>query len=129
MNQTTTNVVKRSAGAPEKIQQRAFAAPAVDIYENADELLLVADLPGVDKDELTIHFEKGQLTIEGRRKAGAEGAARAIEFRALDFRRTFSVPQGINAERIAADLAAGVLRVHLPKADALKPRQIPVKAS
>jgi HSP20 family protein len=123
-----TRLTKRSGDAAEKLQQRPFLTPAVDIYENADELLLVADLPGVAKDGVTIHFDKGQLSIEGQRTAPASGSVLAAEFRALDYRRSFAVPQGIDSDKIAAEMTSGVLRVHLPKAAALRPRQIHVKA-
>ena len=125
---TETRISKRDGDA-EKLQQRAFVTPAVDIYENADELLLVADLPGVGQDDVTVQFEKGQLSIEGRWTAAAEGAPLAREFRGRDYRRTFAVPQGIDSERISAEMKSGVLRVHLPKAQSLKPRQIRVSAS
>jgi HSP20 family molecular chaperone IbpA len=125
---TETTMRKRDDYA-EALDQRPRMAPAVDIYENADEVLLVADLPGVDKDSIDIRLEKGELTIEGKRRKAPEGSALAAEFRSLDFRRAFLVPRGINPEGIAADMANGVLRVHLPKAAALKPRQITVKAS
>lgn len=113
----------------EPVNQRPTVAPSVDIYENADEVLLVADLPGVGKDDILINLEKGLLTIEGRRVKAPEGSLLAAEFRAHDFRRGFTVPQGINPEGISAEVANGVLRVHLPKQAALKPRQIQVKAS
>ena len=112
----------------EKIEQRAVVAPAVDVFENDNELLVVADLPGVTQDKMSIHFEKGRLTIEGRRARPAH-SARIGEIEAADFRRTFLVPQGIDAERIAADLSQGVLSVHLPKHASVKPRRIEVKAS
>ena len=129
MSESKLNTVKRGTDAAERLQQRAFAAPAVDIYENADELLLVADMPGVATGDLRVHFEKGHLSIEGRRESGPDHNPVAAEFLPIDFRRTFAVPQGIDPEKISADLRSGVLRVHLPKADALKPRQIQVRAS
>lgn len=113
----------------EPLSQRPTVAPAVDIYENADEVLLVADLPGVNKDAITINLEKGLLTLEARRAKAPEGSVLAAEFRSLDYRRAFTVPQGINAEGINAEVSGGVLRVHLPKQAALRPRQIQVKAS
>lgn len=125
---TDTNLTKRTSDTGEKLQQRPLATPAVDIYENGDELLIVADLPGVAKDGVAVHFDKGQLWIEGHQGSAAEGSALAAEFRPLDYRRTFAVPQGIDADKITADMTAGVLRVHLPKAAALKPRQIQVRA-
>lgn len=118
----------RASDAPEKIEQRPTTAPLVDIYENADELLVVADMPGVANDKVTINFDKGQLTIEGRRGETTGSGLIAAEYRPLDFSRTFLVPQGIDTDKIEAELQHGVLRVHLPKSAALKPRQIQVKA-
>lgn len=123
---TEHNLTHRNESAPEKIQQRPAVAPAVDIYENAEELLVVADLPGVLQDHLSIRLEKGELTLEGRRSDAAElGSPQA---NLPDYRRSFLVPQGVDAEKISADLQGGVLRVHLPKSASLKPRQIPVSA-
>jgi HSP20 family protein len=122
MSTETKNISKRENDMPEKMAQRAAVAPAVDIFENKDELVILADLPGVTKDDLSIHFEKGHLTLEGRLKDFGP------DEEPFDYRRTFLVPQGIDAEKIGANLQHGVLRVTLPKPAALKPRQIPVRA-
>jgi HSP20 family protein len=117
-----------SAEKAEKIEQRPAIAPSVDVFENESELLVVADLPGVSQDRMSIHFDKGRLTIEGKRSTPA-WTARLTEAASADFRRTFLVPQGIDAEHITAELAHGVLSVHLPKHSSLKPRRIEIKAS
>ena len=114
-------MLKRPASAVEATTDRPAIAPAVDVYENKEELLLVADVPGVLKDDLAVHFEKGQLTLEAKRTAATGGDARGF-----DYRRSFLVPQGIDADKIVAELQNGVLEVHLPKAAALKPRSIPI---
>lgn len=111
----------------EAMQQRPFVAPLCDIYENESEVLLVADLPGVGSDGLELSFDKGQLTLEARRRAETARPV-AAEFRPVDYRRTFVLPDGIDASKIAAELEAGVLRVHLPKAAPLRPRRIEVRA-
>lgn len=113
---------------PEQVQERPWVAPRVDIYENDDEVLLLADVPGVARDSLTINLDKEQLTLEGRVTEESPGLALGCEFRSVDYRRSFIVPAGIDASKIAADLKDGVLSLHLPKSDALKPRQIAVKA-
>jgi len=119
---TETKMNKRENDLPEKMAQRATVAPAVDIFENKDELLILADLPGVQKEDLAIQFDKGHLTLEGRlREFGPDEEP-------FDYRRTFVVPQGIDAEKISANLQNGVLRVTLPKPAAMKPRQITVNA-
>ena len=119
---TETKMRKAENDLPEKMAQRAAVAPAVDIFENKDQLLIVADLPGVAKEDLAIHFDKGHLTLEGRLKDFAH------DEEPFDYRRTFMIPQGVDAEKISASLQGGVLRVTLPKPAAMKPRQIAVTA-
>lgn len=120
-------ISKRDAELAEAVQQRPAIAPAVDVYENKDELLVVADVPGVSREQMTIHLEKGKLTFEARREESKDGGLLAAEYRPYDYRRTFLVPQGIDADKIVAELDHGVLKVHLPKAAALKPRQIQIR--
>jgi HSP20 family protein len=119
---TETNIRKRESDMAEKLAQRPTVLPAVDIFENKDELLIFADLPGVSKDDLSINFDKGQLTLEGR------PSELGPDEEAFDYRRTFMVSQGIEADKITANLQNGVLRLTLPKPAAMKPRQIEVKA-
>ena len=125
---TRTSMAPRQPAAPEKFENRPEVAPAVDIYENDDEVLLVADLPGVEKDSLNIHFQKGELTIGGRRPE-PQATPLLNEFRVADYRRSFVVPQGIDADAISAELNQGLLRVHLPKQASMKPKQIQVKGA
>ncbi len=126
---TDRSLTNREQDRPETIQQRSALAPLVDIYENADQLLVVADLPGVAQDGQSINLEKGELTIEAKRTDAAQVGPSTDQGGLPDFRRTFLVPKGVDAEGISADLKDGVLRIHLPKAAALKPRQIPIKSS
>ena len=114
--------------APEQVQERPWVTPRVDIYENDNELLLLADVPGVAKDGLMINLDKEQLTIEGHLEEASPDEALGREFTSFDYRRSFAVPVGIDAGKISADLKDGVLSLHLPKSEALKPRQIEVKA-
>jgi len=118
MSTQTTMQQRREGNPAEKTAERPTYAPPVDIYENKDEILIVADVPGVTRDDLAIHFDKDELTIEAHRPAGSE--------QAFDYKRTFVVPRGIEPERIGANLVAGVLKLTLPKSAAMKPRQIAV---
>lgn len=99
-------------------------APPVDIYENVDEILVVADFPGVPTEALTVRLDGPELLIEGTQTA-PEGAMT----RSLRFSRAFRVPQTVDPERISAEMTHGVLRVHLAKSEAAKPKRIEVKAS
>ena len=123
-----TEMTNKGVDTPEPVQQRNWQAPPFDIYENKEELLLIADLPGVKTDQLKIHMDKNELTIEGLRTAAKHDHVLAQEFEVCDYRRTFVVPPGIDEEKIKAETKYGVLRLHLPKSEAVKPRQIQVKA-
>jgi len=108
--------------------QRGTIAPACDIYENKEEILLLADLPGVTPASLSIHLDKGELTVHARREVSAQHTSLiASEFRDADYQRRFAVPSGIDGAKINAELKDGVLHLHLPKSEALKPREITVR--
>lgn len=97
---------------------RQLALP-VDIYEGPEELLLLADLPGVEPDGLQVSFEAPELRIEGRRGTGDAASV---------YSRTFRVSEQIDANGISAELSAGVLKLRLAKAAHTKPRKIEVRA-
>ena len=113
--------------APEHVRQRQTVAPLLDVYENDDGLLLVADVPGARQDSVDVELEAGELTIRAQRAEEPAGTPLAAEHRPSDYVRTFAVPQGIDGARIEAQLSAGVLRVVLPRAASLKPRRIAVR--
>jgi HSP20 family protein len=92
----------------------------VDIYEGSDELLLLADLPGVEPEGLSVSYEAPELRIEGRRGAGDTAGV---------YTRTFRVSEQIDPNGISAELASGVLKLRLAKAAHTKPRKIEVRAS
>jgi HSP20 family molecular chaperone IbpA len=124
----TVEMTKKGVDKPELVQQRNWQAPLFDIYENKEELLLIADLPGVKTDHLQIHMDKNELTIEGLRTSAKHDHVLVDESPVCDYRRTFVVPPGIEETKIKAETKYGVLRLHLPKSEAVKPRQIQVKA-
>lgn len=121
-------MTKYDERAPERVQQRSTVAPRVDVYEDSNELLLLCDVPGVAKESVSIQLEKGQLTIEASRKDEIAGTPLIQEYRPSDYVRVFSVPQGIDSSKIDAQLSGGVLRLRLPKSEALKPRRIEVRS-
>lgn len=105
--------------------------PNVDIVEHAHELTVLAEMPGVTGDDIDISFENGALTIYG--KVGSrerEGVTHLLrEYGVGDFYRTFQVSEKIDAAAITADYANGLLTLHLPKTEAVKPRRISVEAN
>lgn len=124
------DVVKDGAGTnAARLEDRPAVRPRVDVFENDREYLVVADMPGVAKDAVEIHFEDGELRIQARREPAEKGSILAEEYRPADFRRAFAMPDGVDADKIAAELSAGVLRVHLPKSEVKRPRRIEVRAS
>ncbi len=124
-----TDLAKREESMPETNHEIPAVTPLVDIYENEDEILLHADMPGVVKDDIRVDIDNGKLTLTGTRKRATAGSAQWEEFGNVEYQRNFSVPQTIDADRINAVLKDGVLRLHLPKSEAAKPRQIEIKAA
>ncbi len=122
-------IAKQDEKNIEKTRELYEVTPAVDIYENDDEILLHADMPGVVKEDISVDIDNGTLSISGIRKLETEGAATYEEFSDLEYVRSFSVPQTINVEKVEAELKNGVLRLHLPKSEAAKPRQIEIKTT
>ncbi|MFU8769640.1 MAG: Hsp20/alpha crystallin family protein [Desulfotignum sp.] len=124
-----TEIAKRDEKNIEKTRELYEAAPAVDIYENEDEILLYADMPGVAKDEISVNVDNGRLSLSGIRKLETSGAASWEEFGDVEFVRNFSVPQTIDVEKVKAELKNGVLTLHMPKSEAAKPRQVEIKTA
>lgn len=122
-----TDITKREESMPERNRQIPALAPLVDIYENEDEILLHADMPGVKKQDISVNVDNGKLSITGMRHLKKAGVETWAEFGDVEYRRTFSVPQTIDVEKVNAELNDGVLRLHLPKSEAAKPRRIEIK--
>ena len=122
------SMTKAEKATPEMVESGRYIAPLVDIYENHDEILVIADFPGVVQDNVHINLNKDQLQLEGRVTFGDLGTPLVAEYTPVHFRRAFLVPKGIDGTKINAELKAGVLTVHLPKSESLKPRQIPVRS-
>ena len=104
-------------------------APAVDIYETPNELVVKADLPEVNEKDIDVRVENNLLTIRGERKF--EKSVNEDNFLRVErtygaFSRSFSLPNTVNAEAIGAQYKNGVLTVTLPKREESKPRQVKV---
>ncbi len=125
----STELVKRDDSTElENVNEKPTVRPAVDIFENDDEYLVIADIPAVSKDALTIHLDGERLTIEADVGDDIATDAVAREFRLMSYRRSFAVPDTIDRDKVSAELDCGVLHLHLPKAEAVKPRRITVRA-
>ena len=103
--------------------------PAVDIYETDQELVLVADMPGVDAKDLDIDLKDNTLSIVG--KVGTpetEGEYLLSEYRVGNYFRNFSISDMVDGSKISATLKDGVLKLILPKSPKAVPRKIPIAA-
>jgi HSP20 family protein len=103
--------------------------PAVDIYESAEALTLVADMPGVGPEDLGIDVHENKLTLRGT-VAIEEEKERVLlrEYGVGDYFREFTLGRAIDQSKIEATIRNGVLTLTLPKAEAIKPRKITVKS-
>lgn len=124
----STDMVKRENEELENVSERPSVRPPVDIYENKEEYLVVADLPGVNSDTLEINLDADRLTLTGKNVDEAAGSVVEREYRLFDYARTFQLPNVVDRAKVSAELKNGVLTLHLPKVDAVKPRRIEVKA-
>jgi len=126
----TTNITKRESDQTpvDRAQTRPVFQPRVDVLENKDEFVVVADLPGVAKDKLSIHVEREKMVLSGEvADAQPTWTPTYVEGHRGDWHREFRLPQGLDTEKVSADYKNGVLWVHLPKAAAVKPRSIQIK--
>jgi len=104
-------------------------APAVDISETPDELVVKADLPDVNEKDIDVRVENNLLTISGERKfekSVSEENFLRVERAYGSFSRSFSLPNTLNTDAVAAEYRNGVLTVTLPKREETKPRQVKV---
>ena len=123
------NIAKKEDKAIEKTRELRTAIPSVDIYENDNEILLHADMPGVKKDDVSVNIDNGTLSLSGVRRFDNKGVSTWEEFSEVEYVRSFSVPQSIEVEQVEAELKDGVLKLHLPKSEAAKPKMIEIKAA
>jgi HSP20 family protein len=107
-------------------------APAVDLHEDRDHLVLRAELPGMKKENIDISLHGDVLTLSGERKEEKE-YEKAETYRSErflgKFQRTFTLPVTVDANKGQASYKDGILTVHLPKSDEAKPKQIEVKVN
>jgi len=107
-------------------------SPTVDIYEEGHNLLLQAELPGVNKDDVEVQVEGNVLTLRGERrqeKDNKENQYHRVERTYGTFKRSFTLPAGIDRDKIRAEYRDGVLRLTLPRAEEAKPKNIKVLAA
>ena len=121
---------KKELKSEEATRPGRYFVPEVDIYETPEALWLRADMPGVDDRSVEIDLNDGVLTIEGEVSVKEYENLKPVytEYNVGPYRRRFTLSKDIDAEKIQARMANGVLELQLPKAERAKPRKIAVSA-
>ena len=103
-------------------------SPALDLYQNSDNLVAVIELPGMRKEDIEISLHDGTLTIAGERKSSSSNGEKAerSERYVGSFRRSISLPARVDTSKVSATYRDGILTVTLPKAEEAKPKRIDV---
>jgi len=115
---------------PEEATMPTFWSPSVDIYETDENIVLKAELPGVDKKEVSVEVKDNTLILKGERKREKEVKEEnyhRVERSFGTFMRSFSLPVTVKQDQVKAKFKDGVLEVTLPKAEEAKPKQVKVE--
>jgi HSP20 family protein len=134
-SQTETSPNTGNGNVAEQQQRRAPSAesvlrPPVDIYETAEGITLLADMPGVSRERLNLRVEGNDLLVEGTIDITPKGEMTALyaDVRSNVYRRSFVLSNELEADKIDANLKDGLLTVQIPKRAELRPRRIEVKS-
>jgi HSP20 family protein len=130
MEQIFGNFLDRGSSGEDRLGTGVWT-PAVDIYETKDAVCVRAELPGVDKDAVSVEVKDGVLALRGERKFEKEVKEEnyhRVERSYGTFHRSFSLPSSVDGERVTARMKDGVLEVTLPKREEAKPKQIKISA-
>lgn len=133
MSESAANIQKKEAAVPEKgerTRERRVYSPQVDIIERKSEIVVVADMSGVDEKSVDITLEKNVLTIYGAVEAEMPENQRlsVLEYGIGDYQRSFALSDEVDKDKIQASVKNGVLRLVMPKKEAVKAKKIQVTA-
>ena len=128
MSDKNTKQVTRTGSTGSDHEQQRAVQPAVDVFEDASGITLLADMPGVPREQLELKIEGDALLIEGAVQALTPGGLEAIyaEVRVPRYRRSFTLSRELDTARIEANLKDGVLTLRIPKQAHAQPRRIEV---
>lgn len=130
MNRLFEDYLARGRAGEEDMASGLWS-PAVDIFETKDAICVRAELPGVEKDAVSVEVKDGVLILRGERKHEkqvSEENYHRIERTFGTFHRAFTLPSSVDEAKVAARMKDGVLEVDLPKKEQAKPRHIPIAA-
>lgn len=129
MAENTVPATREETAARETTRaQEQHIAPPVDIFEDGEGLVVVADMPGVQPGDVDVRVEHGILTLEAKTHHELTSEPYYREFQLVNFFRQFQLSDEVDVNKFSAELKNGVLTLHLPKSEAAKPKRIPVRA-
>ncbi|MDQ6785581.1 MAG: Hsp20/alpha crystallin family protein [Acidobacteriota bacterium] len=131
MNRLFTGSLSRSGGGQQDEIMRGAWSPSVDIFENKDQIVLEAELPGMKPEDVEISIENNVLTLHGERKFEKKDESdnfHRVERSYGAFTRSFTLPPTVTSENANAEFENGMLRLTLAKREEAKPRRIEIKA-
>lgn len=128
-NQQEVAQPQQTAVTRREEQSQQYFVPPVDISETQDGLVLRYDMPGVKKDNADITVDKATLIVTGKVEPEESGTPAYRETRIGDYRREFTLPNDVDADRINAEMNAGVLTVRINKPEEAKPKRIQISGS
>tara|TARA_R110002094_G_scaffold180051_1_gene158593 strand:- start:250 stop:645 length:396 start_codon:yes stop_codon:yes gene_type:complete len=131
MTDTKSMQTTESGQVQRQAEQALFLRPAVDIYEDSTAITVKADLPGVSRDRLDIQVDGNNLTIEGQAAIDMPEGMESLyaDVNATRFRRSFALSNGLEADKISAEMNNGELTLRLPKRAEVQPRKIEISGS
>lgn len=132
MTQTTEedkDVTRRESRDVQRSQPESVLRPAVDVFEDAEGITLLADMPGVSRERLNLQVDKDSLIVEGEASIDMPEGMQALyaDIRSTRYRRSFALSGELDTDAIDAGLKDGVLWVRIPKRAELRPRKVEVR--
>jgi HSP20 family protein len=119
--------IQKGKTVSQEIDRTSCVVPAVDVYETEENVYIVFDMPGVPRENTDIHVSGDELEVAGKtEREERKGSVLYSEICRSDYSRTFTLPDIIDKEKIAAKLENGVLTLTLPKVEEVKPKEIPI---
>ena len=113
-----------------KFEEHGLMYPSVDMFEKNNEIVVKADIPGVDKDDISISIANNVLTIKGETKKEEEVKENDYYYSERsrgEFVRRLQIPEGVQENKVTADFKEGILEIHMPKSAKSKPKEIKIK--
>lgn len=133
MAEKTKDVAKRGNAEVARSEEKRerFIRPRTTVHELDNAVKIIMDLPGVSKENLEISFNRGELTVIGRREGWDREKMKPVYVERFDsgFKRVFAIDETLDAEKIDAKFSKGVLEITIPKVEAQRPKKIEIKTA